>query len=136
MTVAGNPEQLPANQDPRGEDLVDRPTNGDSAPDGRVEPPPNADHVTPTRISASWTAVVAAVFILIVLVIFIAENTQRSTVNFLGFHGHAPTAVVLLIAAIGGALIVIIVGLARIIQLRKVAKHSETVTASAKSPPN
>jgi uncharacterized integral membrane protein len=131
MTVAGNPEEIPASQDPSGEDLVDHPANG-SAADGRVEPPPNADHVTPTRISASWTAVVVAVFILIVLVIFIAENTQRSTVNFLGFHGHAPTAVVLLIAAIGGALIVIIVGLARIIQLRKVAKHSETVTTSAR----
>jgi uncharacterized integral membrane protein len=132
MAIAGNPEQLPVNQEPPGEDLVDLPANGGSAPDGPVEPPPNADHVTPTRISASWTAVVAAVFILIVLVIFIAENTQRSTVNFLGFHGHAPTAVVLLIAAIGGALIVIIVGLARIIQLRKVAKHSERVTTSAR----
>jgi uncharacterized integral membrane protein len=33
---------------------------------------------------------------------------------------------VLLIAAIAGAVIVIIVGAARILQLRKVAKHSET----------
>jgi uncharacterized integral membrane protein len=88
--------------------------------------PPTAEHVTPTRISASWTAVVAAVVVLILLVIFIAENTQRSTVNFVGFHGHAPTAIVLLIAAIAGAVIVIIVGAARILQLRKVAKHSET----------
>jgi uncharacterized integral membrane protein len=91
-----------------------------------VPPPPTAEHVTPTRISASWTAVVAAVLVLILLVIFIAENTQRSTVNFVGFHGHAPTAVVLLIAAIAGAVIVIIVGAARILQLRKVAKHSAT----------
>jgi uncharacterized integral membrane protein len=126
VAIAGDPEKIPVNQDSPGEDFVDHPTNDDSAANVGVEPPPNADHVTPTRISASWTAVVVAVFILIVLVIFIAENTQRSTVNFLGFHGHAPTAVVLLIAAIGGALIVIIVGLARIIQLRKVAKHSET----------
>jgi uncharacterized integral membrane protein len=83
--------------------------------------------VTPTRISASWTAVVAAVVLLIVLVIFIAENTQRSTVNFVGFHGHAPTAVVLLIAAIAGAVIIVIVGAARILQLRKVARHSESI---------
>jgi uncharacterized integral membrane protein len=90
-------------------------------------PPPTAEHVTPTRISASWTAVVAAVVLLIVLVVFIAENTQSSTVNFVGFHGHAPTAVVLLISVIAGAVIVIIVGTARILQLRKVARHSESL---------
>jgi uncharacterized integral membrane protein len=92
--------------------------------------PPTADHVTPTRISASWTAVVAAVFLLIILVVFIAENTQRSTVNFVGFHGHAPTAVAPLISVIAGAVIVVIVGAARILQLRKVAKHPETVHQS------
>jgi len=91
-------------------------------------PPPTAEHVTPTRMSASWTAVVAAVALLIVLVIFIGENTQRSTVNFVGFHGHAPTAVALLIAALAGAVIVVIVGAARILQLRKVARHSESIS--------
>jgi uncharacterized integral membrane protein len=97
-----------------------------SVQDQGSAPPPTAEHVTPTRISASWTAVVAAVILLVVLVIFIAENTQRSTVNFVGFHGHAPTAVVLLISVIAGAVIVVIVGAARILQLRKVAKHSES----------
>jgi uncharacterized integral membrane protein len=96
-----------------------------TAPDAGVQQLPKEEHVAPTRISASWTAVVAAVVVLILLVIFIAENTQRSTVNFVGFHGHAPTAVALLVAAIAGAVIVIIVGVARILQLRKVAKHSE-----------
>lgn len=87
-----------------------------------------AHHVAPTRINASWTALVAAVLLLILLVIFIAENPQRSSVNFLGFHGHAPTAVVLLIAVIAGAVIVIIVGGARILQLRRAAKHVEAPT--------
>lgn len=82
-----------------------------------------AVHDTPTRVSASWTAVVIAVFLLVLLVIFIAENTQRSTVNFLGLHGHAPTAVALLIAAIAGAGIVVVVGVARILQLRRKAKQ-------------
>jgi uncharacterized integral membrane protein len=82
-----------------------------------------------TRVSASWTAVVVAAFVLVLLVIFIAQNTQRSSVNFLGLHGTAPTAVVLLIAATAGALIVVIVGVARILQLRRAASshasHSE-----------
>lgn len=113
-------------QDPTVEDAVDlRSENTSVAGDGGV-PPSGVERVAPTRISVSWTAVVAAVFILIVLVVFIAGNTQQSTVNFVGLHGHAPTAVILLIAAIAGASIVVIVGLARIVQLRRAAKHSET----------
>jgi uncharacterized integral membrane protein len=76
-------------------------------------------------LSASWTAVVASVVLLILLVVFIAENTQRSEVNFLGLHGHAPTAVALLIAALAGAGIVIVVAVARILQLRRKA-HRES----------
>ena len=124
MTIPGDEPEVPFDQESAATDSLEE--HSSTGPDVGVQPPPNAGHVTPTRISASWTAVVAAVVILILLVIFIAENTQRSTVNFVGFHGHAPTAVVLLIAAIAGAVIVIIVGAARILQLRKVAKHSET----------
>ena len=79
-----------------------------------------------TRVSASWTAVVVAAFVLVLLVVFIAQNTQRSSVNFFGLHGTAPTAVVLLIAAAAGALIVVIVGIARILQLRRAASHPES----------
>jgi putative membrane protein len=79
-----------------------------------------------TRISASWTGVVVAACILVLLVVFIAQNTHRSSVNFLWFHGTAPTAVVLLIAAAAGALVVIIVAVARILQLRRAASHPET----------
>ena len=80
-----------------------------------------------TRVSASWTAVVVAAFLLVLLVIFIAQNTQRSSVNFLWLHGSAPTSVVILIAAAAGALVVVIVGVARILQLRRVASsHPES----------
>ena len=78
-----------------------------------------------TRVSASWTAVVVAALVLVLLIIFIAQNTQHSSVNFLWLHGGAPTAVVLLIAAAAGALIVVIVGIARILQLRRAASHPE-----------
>lgn len=93
----------------------------DEKQDGRV-----SGGVRRTRVSASWTAVVVAALVLVLLVIFIAQNTQRSSVNFLGLHGTAPTAVVLLIAATAGALIVVIVGVARILQLRRAASHSES----------
>jgi uncharacterized integral membrane protein len=92
---------------------------------------PNVEHhkgVSPTRASATWTAVVAAVVVLILLVVFIAQNTQKARVNFLWFHGEAPTSVVLLIAAIAGAVIVIGVGVVRILQLRHVARRAEPTT--------
>jgi uncharacterized integral membrane protein len=94
------------------------------------EPSVVAVERTPTRLSATWTAVVVAVVMLVALVIFIAQNTQQSMVNFLGAHGKAPTSVVLLIAAIAGALIVIIVGIARILQLRRITKHAKSGSES------
>jgi uncharacterized integral membrane protein len=87
--------------------------------------PPVEQRRAPTRISASWTAVVVAVFLLIALIIFIAQNTQSSSINFLGVHGRAPTAVVLLIAATTGAVVVIIAGVARILQLRRSMKGGD-----------
>jgi uncharacterized integral membrane protein len=83
-------------------------------------------HVTRTRVSASWTAVVVAAGVLILLIIFVAQNTQHSSVNFLWVHGTAPTAVVILVAAAAGALVVVIVAIARILQLRRAASRSET----------
>jgi uncharacterized integral membrane protein len=84
----------------------------------------DARFALPTRISASWTAVVVGALVLVLLIIFIAENTQSSSVNFLGLHGTAPTSVVLLIAAAAGALIVVTVAVARILQLRRAATSS------------
>jgi uncharacterized integral membrane protein len=84
-----------------------------------------------TRISASWTGVVVAACVLVLLVVFIAQNTQHSSVNFLWLHGKAPTAVVILIAAAAGALVVIIVAVARILQLRRAASHPQALHAEA-----
>jgi uncharacterized integral membrane protein len=87
----------------------------------------------PTRLSAAWTAVVVAVVLLIFLVIFIAQNTQDSAINYLGAHGHAPTAVVILIAALAGAVIVIVVGMARLVQLRWRARRAQTASGGRHS---
>ena len=99
--------------------IVVRPERA-APPSQLLDAPP---HSSPTRLSATWTAVVAAAVVLVALVIFIGQNSQQSSVNFLGAHGKAPTSVVLLIAALAGAAIVIIVGIARILQLRRSAKQ-------------
>jgi uncharacterized integral membrane protein len=74
--------------------------------------------VAPTRTSAVWTAAVGATVLLLALAVFVAQNTQRAEVSFLGWHGRAPTAVLLLVACVAGAGLVAVVGIARILQLR------------------
>jgi len=60
---------------------------------------------------------------LLLLLIFILENTQSVTISFLGADGDVPLGVALLLAAVGGALVVGLVGIARVVQLRKRAKR-------------
>jgi uncharacterized integral membrane protein len=76
-----------------------------------------------TRTSGTWTGVIAGAIILLLLLIFILENTQRVKISFLGIHGHLSLGVALLLAAVGGGLVVGIVGTARIVQLRTRARR-------------
>jgi uncharacterized integral membrane protein len=77
----------------------------------------------PTRIGAAWTAVAMAVLLGVALIAFIVQNTQNVQIKFFGVSGHIPLVVALLAAAIVGALIVLVVGIARIIQIRLSARR-------------
>jgi uncharacterized integral membrane protein len=60
---------------------------------------------------------------LVLLLIFILQNNDTTTVRYFGAEGHLPLGVLLLFAAAGGALIVVIFGAARIIQLHWMARR-------------
>ena len=77
-----------------------------------------------TRAGALWTSLILGFLILIVLLIFITQNTETSSFTFLGWHWSLPLGVAMLLAAIGGGLITFTVGTARILQLRRAAKKS------------
>ena len=67
-------------------------------------------------------------FVLILLLVFILENTQSVKVSYFGASGHVALGVALLLAAVGGALLVGILGATRIAQVRRHAKrHSRAV---------
>ncbi|HET9075124.1 MAG TPA: LapA family protein [Solirubrobacteraceae bacterium] len=66
-----------------------------------------------------WVAIAVAAVLLVLLIIFIAENSQRVTVSFLGAHGHISEALALLIAVVVGIAITLLVGSARIVQLSR-----------------
>jgi uncharacterized integral membrane protein len=92
----------------------------DSTPDPDPEPtPPPKDPLRSSRTSGVWIAVVTLAVVLILLVVFIAQNTQDVHVSFLGWDGEAPLAVTLLVAAIAGIVLTAVAGSLRIFQLRR-----------------
>ncbi len=95
-------------------------TNGD--PSGAGSDPGAAHRVTRaprTRASAAWVGICVAALLLIALVIFMLQNTQRVLVSFLGMQGSVPLALALLIAGIGVGVVALVIGTIRISQLRR-----------------
>jgi uncharacterized integral membrane protein len=82
-----------------------------------------------TRIGAAWVAVAIAVIVLVLLLIFILQNQQQVTVSYFGANGHLPLGVLVLFSAAGGALLVVVLGFARIIQLRWLARQDRRATS-------
>lgn len=94
---------------------------GTQGVDPDIATPPAGKGRDPLRGSSAgraWVAVVALGLVLILLIIFIAQNTRKVTVSFLGLEGQTSLAVALLIATVAGLLIAAIAGTLRIIQLR------------------
>jgi uncharacterized integral membrane protein len=96
------------------------PDDGDSA--GGARPPDSG--VAFTRAAALWISLFVGFLVLIVLLIFITQNTESADFQFLGFHWSLPLGVAILLAAVAGGLITVLVGTARIYQLRRVAKRN------------
>lgn len=80
---------------------------------------PAATVVRRSRISGTWVAVIVATVVLIFLLVFILQNLDNVTVSFLGLSGTLPLGVAMLFGAVAGALLVALVGMARILQLRR-----------------
>ncbi|MDT5311807.1 MAG: hypothetical protein QOE74_827, partial [Mycobacterium sp.] len=77
-----------------------------------------------TKAAALWSSLIVGFLVLIVLLIFIAQNTESGTFHFLGWSWSLPLGVALLAAAILGGVITFLVGAARIVQLRRAAKKN------------
>jgi uncharacterized integral membrane protein len=77
-----------------------------------------------TRAASLWTALTAGFLILIVLLIFITQNSNSQQFAFLGWRWSLPVGVAILLAAVCGGLITVLAGTARIFQLRRAAKKN------------
>ncbi|MDO3396840.1 lipopolysaccharide assembly protein LapA domain-containing protein [Nocardioides sp. SOB44] len=80
------------------------------------------DPLRGSRTSGLYAAVVGLGVLLVLLIIFIAQNTDTTTVRFLSFEGETPVAVAMLIATTAGILLTATAGSLRIIQLRRRTK--------------
>lgn len=77
-----------------------------------------------TKFSGLWVGVTVAAIVLLVLLVFIIENSQTVDIGFFGAHWHLSLGVAMLLAAICGILLVAIPGYGRIIQLRRVLRKA------------
>jgi uncharacterized integral membrane protein len=84
---------------------------------------PAADPLRGSRTNGVWVALIAIAALLILLLIFIVQNTQDVQVAFLGWEGRAPLAVSLLAAAVTGMVIVIVAASLRMLQIRRRVKR-------------
>jgi lipopolysaccharide assembly protein A len=93
--------------------------------------PPRQHVVRRTRTGGVWVALALSAVVLLLLLIFILENGHRADIVFFGAHVSAPLGVALLLSAVAGALVVIIPGTGRIIQLRITARRHRRADAAA-----
>jgi putative membrane protein len=94
--------------------------------DASVTAPPEAasgGRVPRTRTGAAWLGICTAAIALVVLIVFMLQNTGSVEVTFLWMHGSVPLALALLTAGVGVAITAMAVGEARIGQLRRVARR-------------
>jgi uncharacterized integral membrane protein len=86
---------------------------------------PTRGEIPKTRTARAHNALIAGAIVLILLLVFILENTESVKISYFGAGFHMPLGVALLLAAIGGALLVGIVGTARIMQLRRSVRRRD-----------
>jgi lipopolysaccharide assembly protein A len=110
---AGVPEQAPSDSSV--------PPEPETAAD--AEPTLPQHTIEPTRTSMVWTMIGLGVVLLVAILVFILQNGQRVRVRFLMVDGTLPLGVGLLFAALLGALLVLVAGAARVLQLRVVARR-------------
>jgi uncharacterized integral membrane protein len=101
-------------------------------------PSGGATHTEPaiafTRAGALWSSLIAGFLILILLLVFITQNTTTTAFQFLGWHWTLPLGVAILLSAVVGGLITVAVGTARMLQLRRAAKKHHTAAPEPVDP--
>jgi len=98
--------------------MTEHPTEADPAPEPMSEAA-GKDPLRASGVSRFWGALAALVVLLLFLVVFVAQNTQRVSVSFLAWEWRPPLAVAMLVAVLVGLAITVAAGSLRILQLHR-----------------
>ena len=96
------------------------PTAAPSASPGTSTAP--RPSVPRTRTGVIWVTVCVGALLAVALIAFMLQNTHTVEINFFGMTGSTSLSLMLLIAAVGGILLTLMLGSARIVQLRHQAR--------------
>ena len=101
------PDQPPVGatppDEPAGELSKGTPPDPTATPGEYLVSPESA--VKFTRAAALWSSLIVGLLILIVLLVFILQNTDSTTIHFFGWEWNLPVGVAILFAAVCGGLV-------------------------------
>jgi len=119
-----SPESEPSPDPSAGRDAVSR-TSPEASDPTVSRGLTKKGRVRSTRASGAWVSVIIVALLVIAMLIFIGQNSQKVTLNFLAFNGRFPLGLTVLFAAVAGVLLVALPGTARIIELRRALRRNE-----------
>ncbi|GEM_PF-675833 len=105
-----------------------------AAEDASAESASSQNHsVNGSRAGTTWVALIIGAVVLVLLLLFILQNLDSVRLQMFVWEWNFPIGVGMLIAAIGGALVMACVGGVRMIQLRRQISHPDREKKSKKS---
>ena len=82
------------------------------------------EHFQTTKTSRAWWVLVGGLLVLLLVIVFIAQNGDHVEIHFLWAKGNVSLGLALLLAAVLGALAVVLLGAARMLQMRVQARRA------------
>lgn len=101
----------------------DVPATSTSSPTEASTAPAEKRPVAGSLAGSTWVGLIIGAVLLIVLIVFIVQNQQEATVTLFAWDFTLSAGIIYLLFAIGGALIMALVGGVRMLQLRRQVRY-------------
>lgn len=91
-----------------------------TGPNPSLEPiaPMTLPKTNRSKVGLTWVTLAIFVVILLLLLIFILQNSKAVEIHYLGFSGSVGFGLAMLLSAVTGSILTLLIGSARIIQLK------------------